>query len=546
MLPDAYQNEAMQTSVCAAVPQKTEKVEPWTTCPDLPIEPDVWEGVQHGWKHVDTMLKDGIPIRMINSKQSLSYRILTGECTAYDRDTSLRRYKLMEGLLRFGYPPEEAIPLCFHLGRVQHKSSEWQLRDAASIFLKVRATLGMKYRPSPSRTYYDPSGQNTQSQSIALETEATVPRPRGRPRTCPDISTAYQWLLERIDASGCILAGGRSLAAEWDISHRSWREIEKKLGKEGLARRVVPKDKRLSYLEIITMQEILSAPESTVQETACHCAENAAIDATAPCDCDAFCTVEYADGTPKNASPHARTWCTPLSPQAPATPASPDDDQSQPASPDDDQSQPASPDDDQSQPASPVSPDDDYAQLATLDDDCAQPPSPVLPALPDDDQSQPALPVSPASPDDDGDTSNPSLRDLVADALDAGCKRKSQVVWYVQANSSQPFSEQAITYWLRRERQERSLAAEIEEATPAALVKKISACDSHIAESHKRRDQGYRYWLYRRVQFWEALERRGYDPAQELDRLHEERRSTKRKKRKARRNEARQTGLPGL
>jgi hypothetical protein len=156
------------------------------------------------------------------------------------------------------------------------------------------------------------------------------------------------------------------------------------------------------------------------------------------------------------------------------------------------------------------------------------------------------LPVSPASPDDDGDTSNPSLRDLVADALDAGCKRKSQVVWYVQANSSQPFSEQAITYWLRRERQERSLAAEIEEATPAALVKKISACDSHIAESHKRRDQGYRYWLYRRVQFWEALERRGYDPAQELDRLHEERRSTKRKKRKARRNEARQTGLPGL
>jgi hypothetical protein len=179
----------------------------------------------------------------------------------------------------------------------------------------------------------------------------------------------------------------------------------------------------------------------------------------------------------------------------------------------------------------------------------------VLPASPDDDQAQPPSPASPddaqaqpASPDDDRDTdtSRPNLRDLVADALDADCERKSQVVWYVQANSNQPFSEQAIAYWLRRERQERKLASEIQQATPAVLVRKISACDERIAESHKRKNQGYLYWTYKRARLWEELEQRGYDSAQELDRLHEERRPKKRKKRKARRNEARQTGLPGL
>jgi hypothetical protein len=117
----------------------------------------------------------------------------------------------------------------------------------------------------------------------------------------------------------------------------------------------------------------------------------------------------------------------------------------------------------------------------------------VLPASPDDDQSQPALPVSPASPDDDGDTSNPSLRDLVADALDAGCNHKAQIIWYVRANGGHLYSDEAIVYWLRRERQERKLASEIQQATPAVLVRKISACDEHIAESHKRKNQGYLY-----------------------------------------------------
>jgi homospermidine synthase len=162
----------------------------------------------------------------------------------------------------------------------------------------------------------------------------------------------------------------------------------------------------------------------------------------------------------------------------------------------------------------------------------------------------------PASPDisvpvrskanEKADTLNPNLNDLVNEALDAGCATKDQVVWYLGANSVHTFSEKAIADCFHREHKERKLVAEIEQATPAALMHKILSCDSHIAESHQRRNERYRYWQYRRIRLWEALERRGYDPAQELDRLHEERRPKKRKKRKARRNEARQTGLPGL
>jgi hypothetical protein len=514
-------------------------IKPWTTCPDLPIEAELLQDAKYWLENIGMLLnQDGIPIRMGSAEKSLSYRILTGECTKYNHDTSLRRYKLMEGLLRFGYPEEKAIALGFHLGHVGHKAEDWQLRDSVSIFMKVRAELGAKYRPTPCYSYNKNPEQHTLPTPSKSSAEAAAPRPRGRPRTCPDVYTVYEWLLERIDASGCILAGGRSLAAKWHISHRSWRDIERKLADEGLVERITPRDKRLAHLIVhtvspispdlpneyeanCTVQEILRAPESTVRETEFHCAENPPGEADAQCNSCVFRTAECAAVMLKNVSPHARTFGAPpfppnpqeadsLSPTPPATPVSP-------ASPDDAQAQPASPD-------------DDYAQ----------------PASPDDDYAQPASPVSPASPDDDGDTSNPILRDLVADALDAGCKRKSQVVWYVQANSSQPFSEQAITYWLRRERQERSLAAEIEEATPAALVKKISACDSHIAASHKRRDQGYRYWQYRRVRLWEALERRGYDPVQELDRLLDEQRGKRRRKRRGRTHRSLQESLPGL
>jgi hypothetical protein len=329
-LPPVGQNATQETPAC--VPSSvTEVVQPWTTCPDLPVEDDLLADAQHWMEHVNQLLNgEGMPTRVAKHTSALTYRILSGACTHYDHDTSRRRYWVMAGILGcFGYPPGEAIALCYHLCYVAHKSAEWQWRDTVSIFMKIRAWLGPKYKPTPSHSLHQ-SEQDMPSQSSKSLSKAAAPRPRGRPRKCPDISKAYQWLLERIDASGCILAGGRSLAAEWDISHRSWREIEKKLREEGLARRVVPKDKRLSYLEIINVQEILSAPESTVQEilpapestvqeilpapestvreTAFHCAENPPGEADAQCNSDVFRTAECAAVMLKNASPHARAF----------------------------------------------------------------------------------------------------------------------------------------------------------------------------------------------------------------------------------------------
>jgi hypothetical protein len=166
------------------------------------------------------------------------------------------------------------------------------------------------------------------------------------------------------------------------------------------------------------------------------------------------------------------------------------------------------------------------------------------------DHGHPASPnVSVPAHCEDGekaDTSWPNLRDLVSEALDAGCATKDQVVWYLGANSVHTFSEKAIADCFHRERQERKLASEIEAATPADLTRKILSCDSHIAESHQRRNERYRYWQYRRIRLWEELERRGYDPVQELDRLLDERRAKKRRKRRGRTHRSLQESLPGL
>jgi hypothetical protein len=301
-------------------------IQPWTTCPGLPIEAELLQDAKYWLENIGMLLnQDGIPIRMGSAEKSLSYRILTGECTKYNHDTSLRRYKLMEGLLRFGYPEEKAIALGFHLGHVGHKAEDWQLRDSVSIFMKVRAELGAKYRPTPCYSYNKNPEQHTLPTPSKSSAEAAAPRPRGRPRTCPDVYTVYEWLLERIDASGCILAGGRSLAAKWHISHRSWRDIEQKLADEGLVQRITPRDKRGARLIVhtvspispdlpneyeanCTVQEILRAPESTVRETACHCAENPPGEADAQCNSDVFRTAECAAVMLKTVSPHARAF----------------------------------------------------------------------------------------------------------------------------------------------------------------------------------------------------------------------------------------------
>jgi hypothetical protein len=213
--------------------------------PDLPEETrtqiDYWRD------HIDHLLNEQKIPRRLRNPRSQARRVLTGELSGFDADSSLKRAVLMRGLLLHGYPQAEAVALCCELvPPARGQNDTWLVTDCLRLFEKERARLGEKYTPSSSR----PKGKPSPFKNTDTDTPA---RPRGRPA---EDTTTWEglelWYAEEMNLyTGKVDHTVSSAANSLEVPRIQIERAEREGRRLGRMRRVVSADRGSSWVELI-------------------------------------------------------------------------------------------------------------------------------------------------------------------------------------------------------------------------------------------------------------------------------------------------------